>query len=234
MTLAPRFRPGASRRPFVNREAVMEAFDETLRMLGTGVRVLNLIGVGGIGKSRLLSELRGRVAAEHPCAVLDLQVPAQREQQDALAVLRDQFGRQHVKFHRFDIAYAVLWQRLHPKLSLGKEGSRLVEGSEILTELLDNATGVPFFGTAVGLLDRAARGVQRWHLIRNNETLQELDSLQLPQLMDAVTFLFATDVKETAGHVPVLFVEAYEALIGGAARAGRTAAIDAWLRDLVA
>ena len=234
MTLAPRFRPGASRRPFVNREPVMEAFDETLRTLGTGVRVLNLIGVGGIGKSRLLTELRGRVPDDHPTAVLDLQVPAQREQQDALAVLRQQFGRHRVKFHRFDIAYAVLWQRLHPKLSLGKDGARLVENSEILTELLNNVTGVPIFGTAARLLDSTARGVRRWHHIRNNETLQELDNLQLPQLMDAVTFLFATDVKETAGHTPLLFVDAYEALIGGAARAGRTAAMDAWLRDLVA
>ena len=102
MTLAPRFRPGASRRPFVNREAVMEAFDDTLRTLGSGVRVLNLIGVGGIGKSRLLMEIRGRVPDDHPTAVLDLQVPAQREQQDALAVLRRQFGRHRVKFHRFE------------------------------------------------------------------------------------------------------------------------------------
>ncbi len=52
--------------------------------------------------------------------------------------------------------------------------------------------------------------------------------------MDAVTYLFATDVKETAERTPLLFVDAYEALIGGAARAGRTAAVDAWLRDLVA
>ncbi|MEV6930902.1 phosphotransferase [Dactylosporangium sp. NPDC051485] len=234
MTLVPRFRPGASRRPFVDRENAIGAFDEMLVGRDSAARVLNVTGVGGIGKSRLLAELRKRVPEGWPTALLDLQVPAQREQQDALAVLREQFGQQQVKFHRFDIAYAVLWQRLHPKLSLNKEGSRIVENSEVLASLLDNATGLPVFGTAARLLDAGARSVRRWHHIRANETLQELDNLQLPQLMDAVTFLFAADIKETAERTPLLFVDAYEALVGGAARAGRTASMDAWLRDLIA
>jgi len=58
--------------------------------------VLNVVGVGGIGKSRLVRELRNRAAASPGCrtAVLDLQVPAMRQQENALAVLRTEFGRQ--------------------------------------------------------------------------------------------------------------------------------------------
>ena len=74
--------------------------------------------------------------------MIDLQVPALRRQDDALAVLRGQFGSQHVDFDRFDIAYAVLWQRLHPHLRLSKEELSFMEYSSILGEILDHVSAV--------------------------------------------------------------------------------------------
>ncbi|HEY0007284.1 MAG TPA: hypothetical protein VGB55_01045, partial [Tepidisphaeraceae bacterium] len=194
-------------------------------------QILNFTGVGGIGKSRLLQEVQGRLPATIPSALLDLQVPGLREPQDALATLRSQFGRQGIAFTRFDIAYAVLWQRLHPRLALSREGPDFVASSEVLTAVFDQATGVPVFGSAAKLLDRAARAAKRWNSIRHDETLQELDSLSLPQLSDAVTYLFASDIMQF-DRPAVLFIDAYEALVAGAFRTGRTAAVDAWLRDL--
>ena len=122
MPIAPRFRRVAAlQRPFVNREQVLADFAAELTRIGTGPRVFNVTGVGGIGKSRLLRELEDRARPRFRTAMLDLQVPALRRQDDALAVLRGQLGSQHVDFDRFDIAYAVLWQRLHPHLRLSKE-----------------------------------------------------------------------------------------------------------------
>jgi aminoglycoside phosphotransferase (APT) family kinase protein len=139
-----------------------------------------------------------------------------------------------IAFHRFDIAYAVLWQRLHPRLSLTEAGRSLTEGSEILTSILDEATsGLPVFGTASRLLAAAGKSVRRWQMVRQDETLQELDQLQLPQLMDAVTYLFAAELRQ-AGRDVVMFVDAYEALLGGAPAGWQDAAVDAWLRDLLA
>jgi aminoglycoside phosphotransferase (APT) family kinase protein/tetratricopeptide (TPR) repeat protein len=234
VALTPRFRPGASRRPFVDREAVCRAFDETLDSLDTGPRILNLVGVGGIGKSRLLVELRARVGGRMPTALLDLQVPAQREHQDALAVVRQQFGSRAITFHRFDIAFAVLWQRLHPRLELTKSGLPFVEQSEILTTLLDEAVGMPAFGIGVRLVDMAHKRFRQWRTTHGDDVMAELDSLPLPQLIDAVTYLFAEDLRQAQVAPYVMFVDAYEALVGGVARAGRTAVLDGWLRDLVA
>src|ERR1700691_4834603 len=89
MPIAPRFRRVAAlQRPFVNRENVLADFAAELTRIGAGPRVFNVTGVGGIGKSRLLRELEDRAKPQFRTAVIDLQVPALRRQDDALAVLR--------------------------------------------------------------------------------------------------------------------------------------------------
>jgi len=245
MAIAPRFRRVAAlQRDFVDREPLLAAFDEEVHRLRQSAaevpspRVLNVTGVGGIGKSRLLGELRNRAPTGWRTATLDLQVPAMRQQEDALAVLRAKLGEQGVRFDRFDIAYAVLWQRIHPHLRISKETLPFVEESGILTEIIDSVAGVPVFGTAIGLLKAAGKlttDTQRRHRIRHDDTLSSLDSLPNAEVVDAVTYLFAEDLREASATRPyVLTIDTYEALVPAPTRSGRTQLADVWLRDLVA
>lgn len=237
MPLEPRFRRVAAlNRRFVDREAIRLAFAEELQRMGSGPRVFNVVGVGGIGKSRLLRELQDGCPDGVRTAVLDLQIPALRQQEDALAVMRVALGRQGVRFDRFDIAYAVLWQRLHPHLQLSRADLPFVQESEVLTQILDVAGGGGMFGTALSLLrvlEMARGGVKKWHRIRSDATLKQLDHLPSSELIDSVTFLFSEDLRAAStDRLYVLFVDAYDALVPSPLRSGRALMADVWLRDL--
>ncbi|MEU4113743.1 hypothetical protein AB0F71_04520 [Kitasatospora sp. NPDC028055] len=233
----------AQQRRFVDRLAALEAFRSELEWTESDhadpePRVLNLTGVGGIGKSRLLREFRTQCADGHRTALLDLQNPVMRQQEDALAALRVELGSQGVQFDRFDIAYAVLWQRLHPHLRINRKDLPFVDASEVLTQVVDELTGLPVFGSAVGLVKLtqfAVRSGRRRRTIRQDETLQHLDGLSNADLVDAVTFLFAEELRDGSRAKPyVVFVDAFEALVPTPVRSGRVASADAWLRDLIA
>jgi tetratricopeptide (TPR) repeat protein len=237
MPIAPRFhRVAALQRPFVNRERALADFDAELTRIGSGPCVFNVTGVGGIGKSRLLRELEDRARPRFRTAMIDLQVPALRRQDDALAVLRGQFGSQGVDFDRFDIAYAVLWQRLHPHMRLSKEELSFIEYSSILGDILDHVSAIPVFGTAMGLVklfERGSTDIRRRLRIRRDATLQALDGLPNGELSDAVTYLFAEDLRAaSASKQSVIIVDSYDALVPAPAYSGRLQLADAWLRDL--
>lgn len=238
MSIRPRYRRvSALQRQFFNREGLLAVYDEELRDISTRPRILNVVGIGGIGKSRLLQELRHRTPASFRTARLDLQLPTLRQQEDALAVLRTELGAQGVKFDRFDIAYAVLWQRVHPQLQMNRRNTPFAEESEVLSKILDEAMGLPVFGTAAGLVRLTGRAVanrQRRQRIEADPTLQELDGLSNAELGHAVTYLFAEEMRQSAAEQPyVLYVDAYEAMVPTPLPGGRTFATDAWVRDLL-
>ncbi|WP_137990340.1 AAA family ATPase [Streptomyces vilmorinianum] len=239
MPIRPQYRRvSALQRKFFNREGLLSAYDEELRAVGEGgPRILNVVGVGGIGKSRLLQELRNRTPDSCRTAHLDLQLPTMRQQEDALAVLRMELGAQGVQFDRFDIAYAVLWQRVHPQLQLNPKNTPFAEESDILSKILDDAMGLPVFGTAAGLVrltGRAIKNRQRRQRIESDPTLLELDSLSNAELGHAVTYLFTEELRASATERPyVVYVDAYEALVPTPLPGGRSYGSDAWLRDLL-
>jgi len=221
----------------VDREEASAVFDRVWNEPGDGLRVVNVTGVGGIGKSRFLRECQIRLGKDANTALLDLQIPALREQDAALAVLRARFGAQGVAFPRYDIAYLALWQRLHPHLQVSLEDLAARQDSPVLGDIADALGGLPAFRTVSGLLQFAGQSsarFKRWRWLKHDETLQRLDDLDPAELADAATFLFAEDLRSASAEKRFLVCfDAYEALVGGSTRAGRTAGIDAWLRDLV-
>ncbi|WP_396230961.1 tetratricopeptide repeat protein, partial [Frankia sp. EI5c] len=71
--------------------------------------------------------------------------------------------------------------------------------------------------------------------VRRDPTLTVLDELPNSELADAVTFLFAEDLRASSNDKPyVVIIDSHEALVPNPVRSGRGQLADAWLRDLVA
>lgn len=153
MAIKGRYVPGAVKVPFVDREEVLAAFDDELAALAGTPRLLSLYGVGGIGKSRLLHELRRRTRdgrAGTVTATLNLQEPDFRSAAGGLASLRADLGDAGVTFDRFDLAYAVWWQRLHPMQPLSAAPHPWISGGETVAEIVGDVTlGAPGLGAVV-------------------------------------------------------------------------------------
>lgn len=228
----PRFR--LANRQFLDREDQISAFDQALVDGSGSPYILNYFGVGGIGKSRLLNQLAARVPNPFPKAILDFQLPQLRDQAAALLLLRMQFASSGVRFDRFDIGLAVLWQKMNPAMNLQLHGRQFAEGSAILVDILSSLGGLPLVGTASNLLRAVGRGARKWAHVRSDEVLNQLDDLLIGELMDAVNFLFVRDLMSGTNDKPVLFVDSYESLVGGISAGVHRQQREGWFRDLVA
>ncbi len=113
-----------------------------------------------------------------------------------------------------------------------------IDESSILADIADTMTGIPVFGTARGLvklLERGGSDVRRRLRVRRDPTLATLDDLPNSELADAVTFLFAEDLRAASqDRQYVIIIDSHEALVPSPVRTGRAQLADAWLRDLVA
>lgn len=247
MRISPRYRPSGGAQPqsrhFVDRKEALAAFRQALSdQPADEQRVLNFYGVGGIGKSRLQQELRDLQAREGLgiSVRLDFQLPATRRQDAAIYQLRHCLQSEHgMQLPCFDIAYALYWQRANPKTPLSADELPLLSESEILGDIVSAAGDVPVVGGVVSLikaLDRLGRGARRWHRVRDDSDLQNLDRLDTHELLDALTYFFARDLMHALRERDqrcVILLDAHDALWEDVTARGGRGNRDAWIRDAV-
>ncbi|MEV0578247.1 AAA family ATPase [Streptomyces sp. NPDC050392] len=229
-------RSAAGGRPFVNRTDLLERFRHELTRSAEVPRLLNIHGLPGVGKSRLLREWQREAHARGRTARLDLRLPGSHQIESALAQLRAEFGAQGVGFERFDIAYTAFWQKIHPQQALRRSGELFGANGDTAARMLEGASGASLIGAVAAGLRLSFQGfaaLRRSRLVKTEPDLDGLEDMLTADLLATVTRMFIQDLARASTAEPfVLFVDSYDVLgvVGGETGGGSH---DAWLRTLL-
>ncbi|MFF2174258.1 AAA family ATPase [[Kitasatospora] papulosa] len=223
-------------RPFVDRTDLMARFREELARSAEAPRLLNVHGLPGVGKSRLLREWKRAADGSGRTALLDLRLPGSHQVESALAQLRTEFGSQGVPFARFDVAYAAFWQKIHPLQSLRRPGELFGTNGDAAAKILEGASGASLIGAIAAGIRFSIEGfaaIKRNRLVKTEPDLGALEDMLTADLLDTVTRMFVQDLADASVAEPyVLFVDSYDVLGVVHGEEGRTFR-DSWLRDLL-
>ncbi|MEV6106806.1 hypothetical protein AB0M28_19120 [Streptomyces sp. NPDC051940] len=219
-------RQPAGNRGFFNQQALIAAYrQELLRPVGEP-RILNVTGMGGIGKSRSLRHLR-QLSDERRTALVDFRLPGSHQLESFLAQLRQEFGAQHVRFPRFDLAFRELRRRMHPAEN-PRQPDPFGGGANSLGRMAEAWTGPTITGAVFGGVWMVWLGQRRLHdqrLMKSDPDLADLPQLSTEALIGKLIALLGEELDQGCQGSPyVVFVDTYEFLPSGQ---------DNWLRALV-
>ena len=240
------FFPEEEERPFVDREEFIQAFKDALESIKEKERsVLVYHGVGGIGKTSLRKELP-KVIDKHNeshrnlqilWAAVDFETEEFRQSHKFLEILRDQFQGKYrmIKFHTFDIAHAIYWTKVNPRIPLHREN---YSEDSIVTQLLD--IGGEF--SQIKLLPNIGKLVKRfpdlyreWEL-KSREQISRLNSMEPAEIEKRLYLYWAYDLHEylqKTSEYAVIFIDSYEALWGKDQSLASLSSRDEWVRKLI-
>lgn len=202
MTSIERFVEVATR-TFTDRQQPRALFEESVKNRTT-TKIISYYGIGGIGKSRLLTvlqqELQGYI--EKPIYVtVDFEESSFRNIGEFLNVLKFQLlAKERMDFYAFDLAYAMYWARTQPGEMPMEKAQTFVEEGHILFEILDSLDGIPYANLipkAINLMSKIPSTTKKskWWKEQGQILAAQLSTIQdLQTLRDILVKLWVQDV----------------------------------------
>jgi tetratricopeptide (TPR) repeat protein len=239
-------------RPFVDREEFIQAFKNALENIKEKERsVLIYYGVAGIGKTSLRKELP-KVIIEYnglhkKSSILWVAVNFETEEfrhpQKFLEILRDQFQDEYgIRFHMFDIAHALYWKKVNPRVPLYREN---YSKDSIVTHLLDigddlSSIGGVFNPTKLllnirNLVKKLPEKYSEWAL-ENTDEISRLVNMEPSEIEKRLYLYWAYDLHkylQKTSEAAVIFIDSYEALWGKDRSLAKLSSADQWIRKLI-
>ncbi|MCK5905634.1 MAG: ATP-binding protein, partial [Gammaproteobacteria bacterium] len=215
-----------SQRMFTDRDEPQALFQQALTEVNNRDHsILCFYGVGGIGKSRLITHLKEQHLDEDDNCLyssVDFDNVKYQKPHQALSRLVQNFKNQPFKipFPSFTLAYLIYWEKAYPDVEIKKsslpfleEGGVIADGLAVVTE----NTGA-IGSIALRVLEYSFKKKQQYTFDENiKANLQALTSLDSEEEIEQhLHQFFAYDIQRYKEKHPsrkiVLFLDTYEAL----------------------
>lgn len=222
------------------RQVFWDAYQDVRHHLGeeSEVTVLTYYGIGGIGKSALMKELRRELAETVPaprCFFYDF--ASGTDTRPVLKKMRDHLFRAYkYEFPLFDLALYV-YHKKTGTMPDREDPVGIIPDSPFLHSLLDVVQTIPTVGTAVSVTKAVSDiiAVARRKLAHRKNELWCLENEEPDFILEHLPAYFAIDLGDSlvkAGEPLVVFLDTYEALVNELAPVGEPLTNDLWLRRL--
>lgn len=200
------------------------------------IKLITYYGIGGMGKSRLLKQLRTELN-EYVKSPLYISIDFE-ENHDMLSILmkiRNLLQNSYnYNFPMFDLAYYTYMQKQGHNIK-HEEFNGFISSSPILDSILDVSSVLPGVGTIIGIikgLDSLSTAIRN-NLITRKRELNEINNDEPDTLINNMPYYLACDIEsnlEQQTEPLIIFIDSYEVLVNELSNIGDQLNKDKWLR----
>ncbi|MBI5404162.1 MAG: tetratricopeptide repeat protein [Ignavibacteriae bacterium] len=230
-------------RKFTDREIFIKTFYDALKYQSDKHKIIVFYGVGGIGKTSLRKELSRQIENELKeiiWSTIDLDIPAYRDQETALFILRNTLSQKYkIHFPSFDLAYTLYWQKIHPQTPMTKDNFPLFSGTGVVAGIFRALGEMPYIGVIPKLskaIKVSGNVFREWWKKRGEEELTMLHTLEAKDILDRMPMFWASDINEfieKKNRKIVIFLDTFEALWENMRTEGGFFLRDDWIREMI-
>lgn len=239
-------------RPFIGRELYTQSFKNALGSIKEKERsILIYHGVTGIGKTRLLYEFthiiedynKSNKYSRFLNASINFETPEFRQPQKFLEILRNQFQDKYgTKFYTFDIAHAIYWSKVNPRIPLYREN---YSENSIVTDLINIGSKLPTIGCIFNLaklssdikklVNKLPNKYYEWAL-NNIDEITRLINMEPSDIEKRLYLYWAYDLHENlkkTSEAAIILIDSYQALWGKDRSLAKLSSEDTWIWKLI-
>ena len=254
MSIQPHFEIGKKKRKyyankeFTDREEQRNEFINIVNNINLEKSKLNeyfvlfFYGVGGIGKSSLVKQLKIDLINKYPNASyssVDFIDPPNRQASRALLELKKNiFEKKRFKLPHFDLAYSIYFKKRNPEYVFNEKNLPFEEEASIIGDILGAFDGLGIAGAVTGMISKAYKTLSKYGLKKEvKKDLTNLENCSTIEIENLLPAFFAYDVNNAIQKKKissfVIFIDTYEALWSDNKTESNKYAKDSWIRELI-
>lgn len=206
-------------------------------------RAITYYGVGGVGKSSLLKQLRKDLVKKYPTASyssVDFVDPAYRTISRALLELqRNIVCSRKINLPHFELAYSLYFKKKNPDFVFKEKELPFKDESSLMGDILGALDGMGIAGAVTGGVSVVYKLFSKYGLEKEiRKDLTELEEYSAIEIEERLPAFFSYDLKRIFKKKEIsafiIFIDTYEALWEEGKNEANLFSQDSWIRETIA